>query len=127
MSNTIQLRDGDTNEALYPITDVSVILGLKSYCKIPVASSMPTDGFLPNVFYNMGELSGDTTFLFDTADIDSTILNIWHFVFVTPATAPTITWPAEITAWNGGNAPTIAASTRYEVNVLGGVATYTEV
>lgn len=126
MANLIQLRDADTNEPVYPITDVSAIIGIKAYCNVPVASAMPSGGFLPNVYYDLGELAGNTTFLFDTSDLDATILNVWHFVFETPATAPTITWPAEITDWIAGSAPTVAAGKRYEVSVIGGVAAYLE-
>lgn len=94
--------------------------------KTPVASSMPATGFLPNVFYNLGELSGDTTFLMAAAT-DNTILNHWYWVFDTPATAPTITWPAAITSWQGGSEPAVAASTHYEISVINGVAAYMEV
>lgn len=91
-----------------------------------VGSSMPSGGFLPNVVYNLGTLSGDTTFLMASAT-DNTIANIWYWTFDTPSTAPTITWPQAITAWNGGSAPTINASKHYEISVLNGVACYMEV
>lgn len=94
--------------------------------KTPAASSMPAGGFLPNVYYNLGELSGDTTFLMAAAT-DNTILNHWYWVFDTPSTAPTITWPAAITSWQGGSSPTVAASTHYEISVINGVAAYMEV
>lgn len=92
-----------------------------------VQSSQPVGGMLPNVFYDLGTLAGDTTFSFDTTDLDTSVLNHWYWTFDTPSTAPTITWPAQITSWNGGSAPTIAASKHYEVSVIDGVGTYMEV
>ena len=88
---------------------------------MPAASSQPSGGMLPNVYYNLGTLSGDTTFTFNTTGLDTTVLNHWYFVFTTPSTAPTITWPNEITNWYGGT-PTIAASKTYHVSVIDGLA-----
>lgn len=87
----------------------------------PVASSIPSGGMLPNVVYNLGTLSGNTTMTMASAT-DNTIVNLWHFTFTTPSTAPTITWDNAITAWYGGGAPTITGSTYYEVSVMNGVA-----
>lgn len=93
--------------------------------KTLVASSMPVGGFLPNVVYNLGALSGNTTFSMAAAT-DNTIANIWCWTFTTPSTAPTITWPAAITDWVGGSTPTINASKSYEVTVMNGFATIIE-
>lgn len=94
---------------------------------IPVATTVPAGGMLPNVFYDLGALSGNTTFSFDTTNLDSSIMNHWFWTFETPSTAPTITWPAAITSWKGGAAPTIAGSSHYEISVIDGVATFMEV
>ncbi|MBR1575849.1 MAG: hypothetical protein IJ654_05295 [Bacteroidales bacterium] len=93
---------------------------------IPVASSIPAGGMLPNVLYALETLAGNTTFAFDTTDLDAAVVNHWYWTFDTPATAPTITWPVEITAWNGEDAPTIKAGKHYEVSVIDGIATYME-
>ena len=85
-----------------------------------VGSSEPSGGMLPNVFYNLGTLSGDTTFSFASAS-DNAIKNEWMFQFTTPSTAPTITWPNAITAWAGGSTPTINASKTYQVSVVNGL------
>ena len=90
-----------------------------------VGSSQPAGGMLPNVFYDLGTLSGDTTFAFATAS-DNTIKNEWMFEFTTPSTAPTITWPNAITGWSGGTAPTINASKTYQVSVLNGLGVIAE-
>jgi energy-coupling factor transporter ATP-binding protein EcfA2 len=90
-----------------------------------VGSSQPSGGFLPNVFYALGELAGDTTFALATP-ADNTIVNHYYWTFDTPSTAPTITWPTGLT-WVGGSAPTLAASKHYEVSIINGVAAYMEV
>ena len=90
-----------------------------------IGSSQPSGGMLPNVFYTLGELAGDTTFTLATAT-DNTIVNHYYWTFDTPSTAPTITWPTGLT-WVGGSAPTLAASKHYERSVINGVAAYMEV
>lgn len=90
-----------------------------------MGSSQPAGGMLPNVFYNLGTLSGDTTFAFASAS-DANIVNEWMFQFTTPSTAPTITWPNAITAWVGGNTPTIGANMTYQVSVINGLGVIAE-
>lgn len=53
-------------------------------------SSQPSGGMLPNVFYNLGTLSGNTTFSIASPS-DSSVYNEYMFQFTTPSTAPTIT------------------------------------
>lgn len=93
--------------------------------KVVVESSMPSGGFLPNKVYNLGTLSGNTTFSMAAAT-DNTIANIWCWTFTTPSSVPTITWSG-ITGWSGGSAPTISASKSYEVSVMNGIAVIIEV
>lgn len=85
-----------------------------------VGSSQPSGGMLPNVFYNLGTLTGSVTISLAAAS-DSNIENEYMFQFATSSTAPTITWPAAITAWFGGSAPTINASKSYQVSVVNGL------
>lgn len=89
-------------------------------------SSQPAGGMLPNVLYNLGTLTGSVTISLASAT-DSSVANHWYFTFETGGTAPTITWPASITSWLGGNAPTINASKHYEISVLGGIGVAMEV
>jgi len=91
----------------------------------PVESTQPSGGFLPNVVYDLGELTGTVTFTLAAGE--SGKLNHYYLMFETGSTAPTITWPAEITSWNGGSAPTINASKHYEISVLNGVGCFMEV
>lgn len=94
--------------------------------KVLVATTEPSGGMLPNVLYQFGELSGNTTFSLATPS-DNTIANHYYWTFDTPSTAPTITWPQAITSWFGGSAPTISASKHYEISVLNGIAIAMEV
>lgn len=93
--------------------------------KTLVASSQPSGGFLPNVFYSLGALTGSVTFALATP-ADATIVNHYYWTFETGSTAPTITWPNGIT-WLGGSAPEISASKHYEISVLNGIGTFMEV
>lgn len=92
----------------------------------PVQGSMPIGGMAPNRLYNLGELSGDTTFVL-AAPTDNTIANHYYWIFETGSSAPTITWPAEIISWNGGEAPEIEDNMHYEVSVLNGIAAFMEI
>ena len=80
----------------------------------------------PNNVYQYGTLSGNTTFPPLATPTEPDIANVYCWTFTTPATAPTITWPAAITSWAGGSAPTINASKSYEVSVMDGFATIIE-
>ena len=90
-----------------------------------VASTQPQDGFLPNVLYNLGTLTGSVTFALATP-ADATIVNHYYWTFETGSTAPTITWPAGVT-WLGGSAPEISADKHYEISVLNGYGTFIEI
>ena len=91
-----------------------------------VVSSQPAGGFAPNVLYDLGTITGTVTFTM-ASPTDATIINHYYWTFETSSTAPTITWPAGITSWYGGSAPTISASKHYEISVLDGVGCIMEV
>lgn len=93
------------------------------YSKV-LGGAMPVGGFLPDVVYSLGTLSGAITF--SLASPVTGNVNHYFWMFDTSSTAPTVTWPAGLT-WADGSAPTVAASKHYEVSVLGGVAYYSEV
>lgn len=90
-----------------------------------VVTSQPAGGFLPNVLYDLGTITGTVVFTMASPN-DSTITNHYYWTFETSSTVPTITWPAGITSWGGGNAPIISASKHYEISVLDGVGCYME-
>lgn len=55
----------------------------------PVASTQPSGGFLPNVIYDLGEITGSVTFALATPT-DNTIANTYVWTFETGSTAPTV-------------------------------------
>lgn len=87
-------------------------------------ASQPQGGFLPDVIYKLGTLTGSVTFALAAAVTGNA--NHYFIVFDTGGTAPTITWPAGLT-WADGSAPTVAASKHYEVSIMDGIAAYLEV
>lgn len=94
------------------------------YSKV-VGTSQPSGGFLPDVAYNLGEISGTVTFTLASAVSGN--LNHYFWMFSTGGTAPTITWPSTGITWAAGSAPTVAANKHYEISILGGIAYYSEV
>lgn len=54
------------------------------------------------------------------------IANEYHFIVECGSTAPTINFPSGI-AWNGENAPEIAADKKYEISILNNIAAFFEV
>lgn len=92
------------------------------YSKV-AETTQPSGGFLPDVVYNLGTLTGTVTF--SLAAAVSGNVNHYFWMFDTSSTAPTVTWPSGIT-W-ADSAPTVAASKHYEISVLNGIATYLEV
>ena len=93
------------------------------YSKI-LGGAQPSGGFLPDVVYSLGTLSGTITFTLAAAVTGN--VNHYFWMFDTDSTAPTITWPSNIT-WASGSAPLIAASKHYEVSILDGIAAIMEV
>ena len=90
------------------------------------ASTLPAS-LDPNKVYQFGTLTGTVTIpAFASVASGDTEAKVWCFTFNTSSTAPTITWPAAITGWSGGSAPTINASKSYEVSVMDGIGVIIE-
>ena len=89
-----------------------------------VGTAQPSGGFLPDVVYSLGTLTGSVTF--SLASPVTGNVNHYFWMFDTSSTPPTITWPSGLT-WAAGSAPSVSASRHYEISVLGGVAYYSEV
>ena len=87
------------------------------------ASSQPAGGFLPNILYKLGTLSGTVSIALATP-ADANIENEYKMTFTADSTAPTITWPNSITKWIGNSidngTPKVEASTYYEVSIQDG-------
>lgn len=88
-----------------------------------VDDTMPVDGMLPNVLYELGELDNDTEFVL-AAPVEGEV-NHYYWTF-DAANDITITWPADILIWNGDDAPEITAGNHYEISVLNGVGAWLE-
>lgn len=90
---------------------------ISSYIK--VETTIPVTGyFSPNVFYNLGQLTGEVTFNLQSYPTAS---DEFMIQFSTGDTAPTITWFAGV-SWLGGSAPTINANKTYQVSVVNNLA-----
>ena len=114
---TITLSNGDT------IT-LDLNHNHEGYYSKVLGGAMPVGGFLPDVVYSLGTLSGAITF--SLASPVTGNVNHYFWIFDTGVSAPTVTWPAGLT-WADGSAPTVSASKHYEISILGGVAMYLEV
>ena len=86
-------------------------------------SEQPTGGMLPNVFYDLGILTGSVEFRL-AAPIDASVLNHYFFVFRTGDVAPVIEWPASIIGWINGGEPDIEPLTHYEISIINNYAAY---
>ena len=79
----------------------------------------------PNMLTKLGTLASNVTLSLNTASEESVVTNVYDIIFVTPADAPSITWPEGI-SWIGGSAPAIAGGKTYEVSIMDNLATYGE-
>ena len=79
----------------------------------------------PNVLTKLNTLASSVTLSLDTSKEESGVTNVYDIIFITPAAAPSITWPEGI-SWVGGSAPTIAGGKTYEVSIMDNLATYGE-
>lgn len=115
---TITLSNGDT-------MTLDLNHNHPAYYSKVAETSNPSGGFLPDVVYSLGTLTGAVTFALAAAVTGN--VNHYFWMFDTGGTAPTITWPSTGITWAAGSAPTVAASKHYEISVLNGIAYYSEV
>ena len=110
-------------------TTSTVIEYSKTAKKILVTSVIPNTGMLPNVVYNFGVLSANTTFTLAAAT-DNTIANVWAWTFETGDTVPTLAFPNVI--WTDTSKteevdsvtmPVVEANKHYEVTIMDGYGT----
>ncbi len=83
-------------------------------------SSIPSEGLEANKFYELGEITQDTTFVLK-APTNNNILNKYIIQFSIGTTIPTITWPSNI-KWENGNVPTINADKTYLLEIINDLA-----
>ena len=84
-------------------------------------TSDTTFALTPNVFHTWGEVESLTLTLATPAD--NTVVNLYMFEFESGSTATTLSLPNTI-IWDGGSAPTIATSTKYEITIRDSLAKY---
>lgn len=104
-----------------------IIAAVQANAGVPtetIPSTTASKELAPNVLYVFSERSTNLTLTLGTPIVGKA--NEYHLFLVTGSNAPTVTWPAGI-SWNGGSAPTIAASKTYEVSILNNVAAFMEV
>lgn len=97
-------------DALYNKTD-----------RVTIATSIPSGGMLPDVFYALGTLGSSATMSMANAPADG-LHHEWMFEFSTGDTPTSIVWDAKITQWQGGGAPVVFANKTYQVSVIDGLA-----
>jgi hypothetical protein len=118
-------NDGTVDTSTY-LTQHQDISGKADKVVVVDGSTLPAS-LEPNKVYQLGTLTGSVTIpAFASVQSGDTEAKIWCFTFSTSTTAPTITWPAGITGWSGGSAPTINASESYEVTVMDGIGVIIE-
>lgn len=134
-SGNIQINDGVGFQTITTQQDGTMVITLTNgdtitvdlnhthpnYYKKTAETSQPSGGFLPDVEYNLGTLTGNVTFALASAVSGN--MNHYFWTFSTPSVALSVTWPSGIT-WVDGSAPTISASYYYEISILNGCAMY---
>lgn len=124
-SITATRQDGSFDIALSNGNTITVDLNhthSEFYVKA-AGTSQPSGGFLPDVVYILGTVTGTVTFSLASA-VNGNI-NHYFWTFTTGSSAPTITWPSGIT-WSAGDAPEIGTNKTYEISILNNIALYTE-
>lgn len=86
--------------------------------------TIPQNGFVANIFYSLGEISQDTTFVL-VAPEDNTVLNEYLIQFSIGNTVPTITFPNGL-SWLNGETPTLNANKTYQLSIVDNLAILAE-
>lgn len=102
---------------------VEVFNAIKEAVAGETATEVPETGMQPRIYYDLGDIEVDTTFLLGES-IDG--IDHYYFGFNTGESVPTITWPTQVLAWEDDEAPEIKANKHYEISILGGVGAWLE-
>ena len=109
----------------YEIIEGNVGLHVESiptYTPVIYASSYYLNNIVPNRVYKFGTLTGNITFGLSSSSEISGRLYVYHWTFSTGAIPPKITWPQQVTMWDGGSEPEIKPNTYYDILVVFGFA-----
>lgn len=105
-------------------TDLASKADKESVVEVTDGGSASSQALLPNTLYVFTTRTSNLTLTLTAGETGK--VSEYHFFIVAGSTAPTITWPTGI-SWNGGSAPTIAASKTYEVSILNNIAVFIEI
>ena len=97
----------------------------ESVVEVTDGGSASSQALSPNTLYVFTTRTSNLTLTLTAGETGK--VSEYHLFLVTGSTAPTITWDITGLSWNGGSAPTIAASKTYEVSILNNVAAFFEI
>lgn len=83
---------------------------------VPIATTQPAGGMLPNTVYDLGKLTSATTFNLAAAS-DTNKVNIWHWTFSVSSSSVAISWPSGLVWSDDDVPPTVNAEYLYEMQV----------
>lgn len=108
-----------TSPVVLDTTGQAIAAAIRAAAVVPTEQTIATDGavtqtLLPNIAYHFTSeaLTSLTISFAATSDVPQ-----YHFDFISPATAPTLTLPDSVTMPDGFS---VAANQRYEIDVLRG-------
>lgn len=88
-------------------------------------NDIPQEGLTPNVPYNLGTVSENTTITFNDSSNEKE-LNHYYLIFDVGSTVPNIQLPQDIT-WYKNVSPIFNANKHYEISILNNVGLFIEV
>ena len=126
VANKVTTISADSTDVQYPSAKAvytAIQEGGGGSSAIPVEYEMPQGGFLPNVYYELGDISSATTF--SLAQGEQGVLNHYYWTFNIGSSAPLIAWPSGL-QWAWGSEPELRAYQHYEVSVIENYAFFVE-
>ena len=107
------------------ITDTNVLNAVEWVDTVPDSSA--SQELIANVLYKFENRTSDLVFTLGPETPG--VVNEYHMIIECGSTAPTITWPVQVSttaSWYAGIMPVIKANTRYEISILENVATFAQ-
>lgn len=117
--NKITSLNNLSTDTQYPSAK-AVYDALQNSDGIPVETTIPVDGLLPNVMYDLGSVTNDFNVTLAAGEQGKT--NHYFLTFETGTTPPNITWPT--LSWEKGQSPVLEANKHYSFSILDGAALY---
>ena len=107
------------------ITDTNVLNAVEWVNTVPDSSA--SQELMANVLYKFENRTSDLVLTLGPEMPG--VVNEYHMIIECGSTAPTITWPVQVStaaSWYAGIMPIIMVNTRYEVSILENVATFAQ-